>query len=102
MPAALQEHIPEEFFVKRDVHGLSEPGGQVHRVGQGQAADAFPAVGDQGLATEDMGGESVQLTGLYWAASDGSWRKGSIEGLRGEAEKLGITLAQTLRDGREA
>lgn len=49
-----------------------------------------------------LDGESVQLTGLYWAASDGSWRKGSIEGLRGEAEQLGITLARTLRDGREA
>ena len=49
-----------------------------------------------------LDGESVYLTGLYWEESDGSWRKGSIEGLRGEAEKLGITLAQTLRDGREA
>ncbi len=49
-----------------------------------------------------LDGESVYLTGLYWEESDGSWRKGSIEGLRGEAEKLGITLAQSLRDGREA
>ena len=47
-------------------------------------------------------GDIIHLTGLYYEESDGSWRKGSIEGLRGEAEKLGITLAQTLRDGREA
>ena len=49
-----------------------------------------------------LDGKSVHLTGLYYEEADGSWRKGSIEGLRGEAEKLGITLAQTLRDGREA
>ena len=46
--------------------------------------------------------ESVRLTGLYWEESDGSWRKGSVEGSREEAERLGITLARALRDGREA
>ena len=47
-------------------------------------------------------GEDIRLIGLYWEASDGSWRKGSIEGPRGEAERLGIQLALALRDGREA
>ena len=49
-----------------------------------------------------LDGESVRLTGLYWEESDGSWRKGSVEGSREEAERLGITLARALRDGREA
>lgn len=49
-----------------------------------------------------LNGESVHLTGLYYGESDGSWRRGSIEGLRSEAEQLGIQLARALRDGREA
>ena len=49
-----------------------------------------------------LDGESVRLTGLYWEESDGSWRKGCVEGSREEAERLGITLARALRDGREA
>lgn len=47
-------------------------------------------------------GDSIHLTGLYYDASDGSWRKGSVDGPRGEAERLGIQLARALRDGREA
>ena len=47
-------------------------------------------------------GDSIHLTGLYYDASNGSWRKGSVDGPRGEAERLGIQLAQALRDGREA
>jgi len=47
-------------------------------------------------------GERVRLTGLYWDESDGSWRKGSLEGLRTEAERLGVELARTLQAGREA
>ena len=47
-------------------------------------------------------GDIIRLTGLYYEESDGSWRKGAIEGLRSEAEQLGIQLARTLRDGREA
>ena len=49
-----------------------------------------------------LDGKSFHLTGLYYEESDGSWRKGAVEGLRSEAEQLGIRLAQTLRDGREA
>ena len=49
-----------------------------------------------------LDGESVHLTGLYYEASDGSWRKGSVDGPREAAERLGIELAQALRDGREA
>ena len=49
-----------------------------------------------------LDGKSIHLTGLYYEESDGSWRKGSVEGLRSEAGQLGIRLAQTLRDGREA
>ena len=47
-------------------------------------------------------GDSIHLTGLYYDASNGSWRKGSVDGPRGEAERLGIQLARALRDGREA
>ena len=47
-------------------------------------------------------GDSIRVTGLYYEESDGSWRKGSIEGLRSEAKQLGIQLAKTLRDGMEA
>jgi hydroxymethylbilane synthase len=47
-------------------------------------------------------GDGIRLKGLYYEESDGSWRKGSIEGPRGEAEQLGMRLAQMLRDGREA
>ena len=47
-------------------------------------------------------GDSIHLTGLYYDASDGSWRKGSVDGPRGEAERLGVQLARALRDGREA
>ena len=47
-------------------------------------------------------GDSIHLMGLYYEASDGSWRKGTVEGPREEAEPLGIQLARTLRDGREA
>ncbi|MBQ6325258.1 MAG: hydroxymethylbilane synthase [Clostridia bacterium] len=46
--------------------------------------------------------ESIHLTGLYYEVSDGSWRKGSVDGPREAAERLGIELAQALRDGREA
>ncbi len=49
-----------------------------------------------------LDGESIHLTGLYYEASDGSWRKGSVDGPREAAERLGIELAQALRDGREA
>ena len=49
-----------------------------------------------------LDGASIHLTGLYYEASDGSWRKGSAEGTREEAGQLGIRLARTLRDGREA
>lgn len=49
-----------------------------------------------------LDGEGIRLIGLYWEESDGSWRKGSVEGPYEEAEHLGIALAQTLRDGREA
>ena len=47
-------------------------------------------------------GNIIHLIGLYWEESDGSWRKGSVRGLRKQAEQLGIELARTLRDGREA
>ena len=47
-------------------------------------------------------GDGIRLGGLYYEESDGSWRKGSIEGPRDEAEQLGMRLAQTLRNGREA
>ena len=47
-------------------------------------------------------GDSIHLTGLYYDASNGSCRKGSVDGPRGEAERLGIQLARALRDGREA
>ena len=47
-------------------------------------------------------GDSIHLTGLYYDASNGSWRKGSVDGPRGEAERLGIQLVRALRDGREA
>ena len=49
-----------------------------------------------------LDGESIHLTGLYYEVSDGSWRKGSVDGPREAAERLGIELAQALRDGREA
>ena len=49
-----------------------------------------------------LDGEGIRLIGLYWEASDGSWRKGSVEGPREAAERLGIELARTLRDGRGA
>lgn len=49
-----------------------------------------------------LDGEGIRLIGLYWEASDGSWRKGSVEGSREAAERLGVELARTLRDGREA
>ena len=49
-----------------------------------------------------LSGDHIHLTGLYWEESDGSWRKGAVEGTREDAEQLGITLARTLRDGREA
>lgn len=49
-----------------------------------------------------LDGESIYLTGLYYEVSDGSWRKGSVDGPREAAERLGIELAQALRDGREA
>lgn len=45
-------------------------------------------------------GESIRITGLYYEESDGSWRKGAVEGHREAAERLGIELARTLRDGR--
>ena len=51
-------------------------------------------------ATPDGG--QIRLTGLYYEESDGSWRKGCVEGSREAAEQLGITLARRLRDGREA
>ena len=47
-------------------------------------------------------GDIIHLTGLYYEESDGSWRKGSVEGAREAAEQSGIQLARTLRDGREA
>jgi len=47
-------------------------------------------------------GNHIRLLGLYYEESDGSWRKGFVEGSREAAEQLGITLARTLRDGREA
>ncbi len=47
-------------------------------------------------------GNIIHLIGLYWEESDGSWRKGSVRGLREQAEQLGIELARTLRNGREA
>ncbi len=47
-------------------------------------------------------GTHIRLLGLYCEESDGSWRKGFVEGYREAAEQLGITLARTLRDGREA
>ena len=49
-----------------------------------------------------LDGESIHLTGLYYEVSDGSWRKGAVDGPREAAERLGIELAQALRDGREA
>ena len=49
-----------------------------------------------------LDGESIHLTGLYYEVSDGSWRKDSVDGPREAAERLGIELAQALRDGREA
>jgi len=49
-----------------------------------------------------LDGESIHLTGLYYEVSDGSWRKGSVEGPREQAAQLGVKLAQSLRDGREA
>jgi len=49
-----------------------------------------------------LDGESIRLTGLYYEVSDGSWRKGSVEGPREQAAQLGVKLAQSLRDGREA
>jgi len=47
-------------------------------------------------------GESIHLTGLYYGASDGVWRRGNVDGPRETAERLGIELAQALRDGRGA
>lgn len=47
-------------------------------------------------------GGSVQLRGLYYGASDRSWRTGAIEGPVEEAGRLGVRLARALRDGREA
>ena len=49
-----------------------------------------------------LDGNNIHLMGLYWEESDGSWRKGSVRGLREQAERLGVELARTLRDGREA
>ena len=49
-----------------------------------------------------LDGDGIHLIGLYWEESDGSWRKGSVRGLREQAERLGVELARTLRDGREA
>ena len=49
-----------------------------------------------------LDGERIHLIGLYWEASDVSWRKGFVEGPRKAAERLGIELARTLRDGRGA
>ena len=49
-----------------------------------------------------LDGESIHLTGLYYEISDGSWRKGSVEGPREQAAQLGVKLARSLRDGREA
>ena len=49
-----------------------------------------------------LGGGSVQLRGLYYDASDRSWRTGAIEGPVEEAGRLGVRLARALRDGREA
>jgi len=49
-----------------------------------------------------LDGESIHLTGLYWEASDGSWRRGSVEGHREDARRLGVELAQMLQGGREA
>ena len=45
-------------------------------------------------------GDGIRLTGLYYEASNGSWRKGVVEGTREAAEQLGVTLARTLRDVR--
>ena len=47
-------------------------------------------------------GDSIRVIGLYWEASDGSWRKGALVGPRAQAERLGVELARQLRDGREA
>ena len=69
MAGALLEHVPEEDFVKGKVYGLSQPGGQVHRVGQRQPADAFPPVRHQRLSPEDMGGEGVQHGGVLGVLS---------------------------------
>ena len=44
----------------------------------------------------------VSLRGLYYEESDGSWRKGSLEGPAEEAVALGVRLARLLRDGKEA
>lgn len=44
-------------------------------------------------------GEDIRITGLYYEETDGSWRKGTVEGRREAAERLGIELARALCEG---
>lgn len=43
-------------------------------------------------------GENLFLTGLYYDEKTGNYRKGSLEGKRTDAEKLGICLADQLKE----
>lgn len=46
-----------------------------------------------------LSGDRIAVRGLYYEESDGSWRKGRLEGPAGEAERLGAQLARQLREG---
>ena len=73
-----------EVFVEGDLHGLIEPGGQVHGVGKGQTVDALSSVGDQGGTVEDPAGKGVQdadvLLGFSVGLHLGEGARGAAEG----------------------